>query len=826
LSSLLHSLLQDLRVGLRLLWKDKAFSATTLLTLALCIGANTALFSVVHNVLLRPLAIPDADRVVSVENLYPKAGAITRGSVGVPDYFDRKRQVSAFEVNALYRGERPTVEQKGSPLRLRAQSVTPSFFPLLRAQAMLGRTFTEDESEPGNGRKVVLSYALWQSQFGGAPSAVGSELRLDSRPYTVVGVMPQNFVFLSPDVMLWMPLTFGASEKADTARHSNNWSEVARLKPGATIEQAQAQVDAVNAGIIDLLPAIKPLLITAGFHTRVSFLQDSLVGEVKATLYLMWGGSLFVLLIGCVNIANLVLVRSRVRLKELAMRLALGAGRWRIARQLITESLLLTLVSALAGVAVGSLALQALGTLSLQDFPRGSEIALDGVVIASSLALAAAIGIVLGLIPVAAVLPLNLTTALREEGRSGTAARGARTLRRALVVLQVAFAFVLLIGAGLLFASFRRVLAIDPGFNPDSVMTTSIYLPPARYKDDPQVNTFRDEALRRMRAIPGVKTAGATDTIPFGGNNSNSVIFAEGHVMSPGESVISPARVHITPGYFEAMSVRLVHGRFFTDADRAGGLPVIIVDEKIANRFWPGQDPVGRRMFEPTSVDDVMKITDKTVFLTVVGVVREMTLHTLTEGATAVGAVFRPMSQETPRNMTFALQTTGNPTAVAGSMRGVIGQLDRELPVSEMYSMDDRLDKSLVTRRSPVVLSLTFGAVALFLSAIGIYGVLAYLVTQRRKEIGIRLALGSSNGAIFELVLREGLVLIGAGLVLGAIGAVLLHKSLESQLFGIRAGDPLVLAIVTMVLALVAVIACAVPARRATKIDPIVALTE
>ncbi len=550
------------------------------------------------------------------------------------------------------------------------------------------------------------------------------------------------------------------------------------------------------------------------------------MGEVKATLYLMWGGSLFVLLIGCVNVANLVLVRSRVRLKELAMRLALGAGRWRIARQLITESLLLTLVSAFAGLAVGSLALQALGTLSLQDFPRGSEIALDGVVIASSLALAAAIGIVLGLIPVAAVLPLNLTTVLREEGRGGTAARGARTLRRALVALQVAFAFVLLIGAGLLFASFRRVLAVDPGFNPDGVMTASIYLPPARHKDEAAVNAFRDEALRRMRGIPSVKAAGATDTIPFGGNNSNSVIFAEGHVMAPGESVISPARVHITPGYFEAMGVRLVHGRFFTDADRKGGLPVIIVDDKLANRFWPGQDPVGRRMYEPTSVDDVLKITDKTVFLTVVGVVHEMTLHTLTEGATTVGEVFKPMSQETPRNMTFAVQTAGNPTAVAGAMRGVISQLDRELPVSDLQSMDDWMDKSLVTRRSPVVLSLTFGAVALFLSAIGIYGVLAYLVTQRRKEIGIRLALGSSNGAIFELVLREGLVLIGAGLVLGAIGAVLLRKSLESQLFGIRASDPRVLAIVTMVLALVAVIACAVPARRATKIDPIVALTE
>jgi putative ABC transport system permease protein len=825
----LTSLLHDLRIGLRLLWKDKAFTATTLLTLALCIGANTALFSVIHNVLLRPLAIPEAERIVTVSNLYPKAGAAAAkyGNVGVPDYLDRKKQVSVFEENALYRYGRPAIEQKGSPVRLRSQSVTPSFFRVLRAQAALGRTFSEDEGNPGNDRKVILSYGLWQSQFGGAQDVVGRELRLDGNAYAVIGVMPRAFQFLSADVMLWTPLAFTAQQKSDNGRHNNNWTEIARLKPGASLEQAQSQVDAVNLSIIEAIPGLKPLLINAGFHSSVIFLQEMLVRDVKATLYLMWGGALFVLLIGCVNVANLVLVRSRVRLKELATRLALGAGRWRIARQLITESVLLTIISAIAGLLVGYLALTALGTLSLSDLPRAAEIRLDGVVIAWTLATSAVIGMVLGLIPVAAVLPLNLTTVLREEGRSGTAARGARTVRRALVVMQVAFAFVLLIGAGLLFASFRRVLAVDPGFNGDGVMTASISLPGARYKDDAAITAFYDEALRRMRAIPGVKAAGATDTIPFGGNNSNGVIFAEGYQMGAGESVLAPNGVTITPGYFNAMNVRLVRGRFFTDADRAKSLPVIIIDEKLANHFWPGQDPLGRRMYRPNGPEDVGKVTDKTVFLTIVGVVREMTLHDLTEEQGAVGAVFAPQAQSSfDRNMTFAVATSGNPEALAGPMREVITQLDRELPVSEMQSMDDRLDKSLVTRRSPMVLSLMFGAVALFLSAIGIYGVLAYLVAQRRKEIGIRLALGSSNGAIFELVLREGLLLIGGGLAIGAIGALVLRKSLESQLFGVHASDPLVLAVVTTVLALVAIIAVAVPARRATKIDPIIALTE
>jgi predicted permease len=822
----LTSLLHDLRTGLRLLWKDKAFTATTLLTLALCIGANTALFSVIHNVLLRPLAISEAEQIVTVSNLYPKAGAAMYGNVGVPDYLDRKKQVSVFEENALYRYGRPAVEQKGSPIRLRSQSVTPSFFRVLRAQAALGRTFTEDDGTPGNEKKVILSYGLWQSQFGGAQDVIGRELRLDGNAFTVIGVMPRGFEFLSADIMLWTPLAFSAQDKADSRRHSNNWSEIARLKSGASVEQAQTQVDAVNAAIMDVIPGLKPLLIDAGFHSRVLRLQDMLVRDVKATLYLMWGGALFVLLIGCVNVANLVLVRSRVRLKELATRLALGAGRWRIARQLITESVLLTIISAIAGLLVGYFALTALGTLSLSDLPRAAEIRLDGVVIAWTLATAALIGIVLGMIPVAAVLPLNLTTVLREEGRSGTAARGARTVRRALVVMQVAFAFVLLIGAGLLFASFRRVLAVDPGFNGDSVMTATVFLPNARYKDEAAIAAFTDEALRRMRGLPGVKAAGATDTIPFAGNNSNSVIFAEGYQMKPGESVIAASQVIVTPGYFNAINARLVRGRFFTDADHRDSQRVIIVDEKLANRFWPGQDPIGRRMYQPSSVQDLMKITDKTVFLTVIGVVRDMTLHDLTEGKEAVGAVFWPLAQNGDRNLGFAVATTGNPEALAGPMRDVFKQLDPELPVSEMQSMDDRLAKSLVTRRSPMVLSLTFGAVALFLSAIGIYGVLAYLVAQRRKEIGIRLALGSSNGAIFELVLREGLLLIGVGLALGAIGALVLRRSLESQLFGVRASDPLVLAAVTIVLAVVAIIAVAVPARRATKIDPIIALTE
>jgi predicted permease len=393
-------------------------------------------------------------------------------------------------------------------------------------------------------------------------------------------------------------------------------------------------------------------------------------------------------------------------------------------------------------------------------------------------------------------------------------------------VAQVGFAFVLLIGAGLLFASFRRLLAVDPGFVAERVMTASITLPRSRYQDDKALIGFAGESLRRLRALPGVTAAGATDTIPFGGNHSDSVILAEGYQMRPGESVISPQQVDVSTGYFEAIGAKLVRGRFFDERDGPDAPKVIIVDEKLARRFWPGQDPIGRRMYLPQDINNLLAINDKTVFFSVVGVVHDIKLADLVSGNGEVGAYYFPMGQDSSRLLTYAVKVATDPSAVANSIREVIHSLDPELPVYEMQTMLERTDKSLMSRRSPMLLSLGFGAVALFLSAIGIYGVLAYLVTQRKKEIGIRIALGSSAGAIFELVLREGLLLIGGGFALGAAGAFLVRKSLESQLFGVTATDPVVLVVVTGTLALVAVLACALPARRATRIDPIVALTE
>jgi predicted permease len=839
----MDSLIHDLKVGLRLLWKDRSFTATVAVTLALCIGANVALFSVVSNVLLSPLPMPESGRIAIIGNAYPKAGAANLRANAVPDYFDRLRETSAFQEQALYSYASVNIDQNGAATRVRAMTVTPSFFRVLGIQPLLGRTFIDAEGELGNQLKIVLSYGLWQSAFGGDASIVGRDVRIDGTTYNVVGVMPQDFVYQRTDVMLWRALAFTPIQKSDQMRHSNNFQQIARLKPGATFEQAQAEIDRLNASNLERFPQFKEIVTNAGFHTLVRGLQDDMVRDVRTTLYLMWGGALFVLVIGCVNIANLVLVRSRARLKELATRVALGARRGRIARQLITESLMLAVVSSVVGLAVGWGALRLLGALNIQELPRGSEIRLDLATVAVTLATGALIGFVLGLIPTAAVRPSTVTTMLREEGRTGTSGRGARLLRRGLVVAQVAFAFVLLAGAGLLFSSFQRVLAVDPGFTPDRVLTGSVVLPRARFRENSSMSNFLNESLQRIRALPGVEAAGTTDVMPLSGNNNNSVIFAEGYQMKPGESAIAPSNTSVSPGFFEAMGVQLVSGRFFDDHDVAqpGAAPsafgtnqprVVIVDDRLARRFWPGQDPVGRRMFLPTDPSNLTAITPQTVFMDVVGVIKEMKLQSLTQEDEYVGAVYFPVRQAMPPaqaqgfGLNYAIRTSGDPAALGGALRQTIASLDRELALYDVLTMTERVDRSLVNRRSPVVLSLTFGAIALLLSAIGIYGVLAYVVTQRTREIGIRLALGSSGRRIFDLILREGLVLIAAGFVLGAAGAIALRRSLQSQLFQVSATDPIALTGAAAVLALVAVAACALPARRATRIDPVIALAE
>ena len=619
-------MIRDIRYGLKLLWKDRGFAATAILTLAVCIGANTAVFTIVNSVLLRPLPVSESDRILLMANQYPNAGTGLANftNSGVPDYYDRLRDVKAFEEQAMYNFTGQAIEINQTPERVRAMNATPSLFRLLRAAPALGRAFDDSEGEIGNERKVILSYGLWRQLFGADTAVLGRDLRLSGRPFTIVGVMPRGFSFVDPEVRLWTPLAFTPQMKSDDARHSNSWYNIGRLKPGATLEQAQAQVNALNAANLARFPEMKELLINAGFRTSVQRLQVVLVRGVKGTLYLLWGGAAFVLLIGAVNIANLTLARSSLRVRELATRMALGAGRAQVARQLIVESLLVAGGGGLAALAFGSGTLRALGSIGLDRLPRMNEIHLDGAVIGCTLAVSALIGALIGLVPVAHVFSVNLGAVLHEEGRTGTGGRKARATRRVLVVAQVAIAFVLLVGAGLMMASFRRLLEVDPGFKAEGVITAVMSLPRARYADDNAVRAFTRRALEAIRAVPGVAAAGATTLIPLGGDHNDGVILAEGYVMKPGESLVSPMQVIVTPGYFETMSTPLARGRFFEERDSETAPPVVIVDERLARKFWSGADPIGKRMYRPSNPKDLLKIDKNTRWLTVAGVVRDV----------------------------------------------------------------------------------------------------------------------------------------------------------------------------------------------------------
>ena len=821
-------ILQDLRFAARVLFKQKGFAVTAVLTLAACIGANATIFSVVNAVLLRALPFPEAERLVTIMNSYPKAG-VERASNGVPDYFDRRRETDVFEEQALYRQRGQTIGTENQPERVQGFQVTPSIFRVLRAEAHRGRLLTDTDGEEGQERKVVLSYSLWQRLFGGRDDAIGKDLRVNGVPHAIVGVLPEDFLFLNREAEIWIPVAFAPADKADDRRHSNNWQMIGRLKPGRTVDQAQAQLDALNARNMERFPQFKEILTNAGFHTKAVAMQADLVRDVRATLFLLWGGVGFVLLIGCVNMTSLMLVRSSARLKELATRHALGAGRGRLARQLLTETILLTFVGALLGLSAAFWAIDLLLAGPLAGLPRAAEIGLDGQVVAFTIALAFAVGIAISLIPIVSVQRMNLNQAIREEGRSGTAGRGARIVRRVLVASQVAFAFMLLIAAGLLLASFQRVLAVDPGFKTERILTGNVNMPAARYGDDPALLTFMTRALERVRAVPGVVQAGATTTIPFGGSNSDSVILAEGYQMKPGESLISPHQIDVTPGYFETLQVPLIAGRFFTEADTDASPRVVIVDERLANRFWPGTSPLGRRMWQP---DDVKEFTTgpgpKARFFTVVGVVRRVTVGGLVESVddTREGAYYFPYSQNPGNFMTFAIRTAGDPTSVTAAMRREFAAVDPELPFYGVRTIDELMSLSLTNRRTPMILAVAFGAVALFLAAVGIYGVLGYQVTQRTREMGIRMALGSDAGGIFRLVISEGALLVAAGFAIGFVGAFALRASIASQLYEVQPMDPLVVALVAGILGTVGLIACAVPARRASRIDPLVALTE
>jgi predicted permease len=572
---------------------------------------------------------------------------------------------------------------------------------------------------------------------------------------------------------------------------------------------------------------LKSALANAGYRTEVGSFTADVVRSVRAALQMLWGGVACLLLIAAVNITNLSLARATGRMKEVATRHALGAARARVVRQLVTETTLLTLIGGGLGLALGYWSLGALGALGLDDIPRAHEIRMDAVVVLSILGVALVLGAIVGAVPAMQIAGANLNGVLREDSRTGTAGRRARTVRGALVVAQVALAFVLLIGAGLLMASFRQLLNVDPGFRAEHVLTGRVSPLASRYPDDNARRSYTNRALERIRALPGVEAAGATSFLPFGWDSSSSVIIPEGYTMSPGESVVSPYQLYVTPGYLEALRVPLRDGRFFAESDTPEAPRVVIIDEQLARRFWPNTNAVGRRMYLPQSPEDVANPSSKVIWLQVVGVVGSVKLKGLVEeGETArVGAYYIPFAQDPSRGVGLAIRSAGGDlTGTRAAVERALIEIDPEVQLFDTFGMQERVNKSLDSRRAPMLLLGLFGAVALLLAALGIYGVLAYQVGQRTREIGIRIALGSDARGILRLILREALILVLVGLTVGMAGAIALRSAIASQLYGVGALDLRVIAAATIVLAVAALFACAGPARRATRVDPAVTL--
>jgi len=817
------TLFQDIKFGLRLLLKDRSFTITAVLTLAVCIGANAAMFSVVRSVLLKPLPFPNSERVVLFLNSYPRAG-IPRSGTSIPDYFDRLAGVPALTTQALFRREGMTFGEADGAERLTTIRATPSFFTVVAVPAIRGRVFNDADGQDGQNSKALLTYGFWRRHMGARDSVVGEKIQLNGQPYEVVGVLPASFSFLQDDVDLFIPAAFVPDDKTDGRRHNNNLQMIGMTSPDASQVVVQAQVDAVNARNDERLTQFHQILKDAGFRTLVVNLHDDLVRDIKAALYLLWGGVLFVLVIGCVNLANLMMVRAAGRSREMATRHAIGGELGRLARQLLTETTVLSIVGGTAGVLLAWWGTRSVAALNLDQLPRGYEIRLDWLGLVFALVITVAVGLILGVAPAVRLRYMNLNSALREESRGGTSGRLAQRARRVLAMAQVAIALILLIGAGLLLASFESVLHLDFGFNAANVQTATVNIPGSTYSTPESRAGFAQRALEGLRGIPGVTAAGAATAVPFSGNQNSSVIMGEGHVMKSGESLLAPALVIASDGYFESLQIPMIKGRAFTAQDTQASTKVAIIDQELAERFWPGQDAVGRRLYRPSDPNDITKVTPQTPYFLVVGIARNVVVADPAPGVASVGTYYFPISQTAPGGMTFTIRMEHPSPTIGSDIKRVVAGIDQNLPVYRVQTMQEWIDRALVGRRAPTMIAAGFSVVALFLAAIGIYGVLAYGVAERRRELGVRMALGGSTGSVFRIVLTDGIVIVGAGLFAGLVGSYFIGRLMQAMLFGVTPMSPMVIGVVTLLLAGVAFVASGIPALRASRINPAVVL--
>jgi len=801
----MKTFLQDLQYGVRTLLKRPGFFAVAVLTLGLGIGANSAIFSTVNAVLLRPLSFPDSERLVLLEGVHTRQG-ITQSNMSVPDIVDWQTQSQSFEQIAGFITGGVLMMSNDETERVLSAGVSGDFFALMRTNPALGRTLQQDDARTGHDNVAVLSYGLWQKRFGGDPSVIGTKVMISGDNTIIVGVMPNGFEF-PQQVELWWPLILdGAAERRDN-RYVN---VVGRLKPGVTVEQAQADINAINQRLAQTY-----VETNAGWSTRVTNLRERTVTELRTALLVLLGAVAMVLLIACANVANLLLARVSARQKEIAVRTALGASRWRIVRQLLTESLLLSIIGGAVGMGVSVWLTRLLIAVSPANSPRFDEIGIDSRVFLFTLGITLLTGFVFGVAPALQASKLDLNQNLKESGRRGSGGEKHNRLGSLLIVSEIALSFMLLVGAGLLVKSFMRLSEVNPGFNPNNVLTMRMGLTPGKYaQGEPRAQVFK-QAVEKIKAVPGVESAGGVLSMPLGGDTFNvgRSWIREGRPFTPEESANATYNV-ITPDYFHALQAPLVAGRAFTDQDNNDSSKVVIVNETMARLGWPGESPIGKR---------ITIWRDEKFPREVVGVVGDLKASLDTD----IGAqMYVPYAQDaTWGSLTYAIRTTtSEPASMAPAVRNEIRSLDKSLPVYNVKTMDNVLAASVADRRTSMLLFSTFAIVAMLLSMIGIYGVTAYYVTQRTHEIGIRMALGAQLRDVLTLVLKRGVSLALIGLAVGLTGAFALTRLLASLLFGVKPVDLLTFAAVSVGVIAVAVIACYIPARRATKVDPLVAL--
>jgi putative ABC transport system permease protein len=815
---LFDDLQQHVRFAVRLMRKTPGFTATALVTLALCLGANLTIFAIVDSVLLRPLPFPDAGRLVRVFNTYPKAGVLDDGA-SVTNYYERRSRVAAFSSLALYRPGTATVGESGATEREAIARVSPEFFATLGLGPVTGRAFTEEETTRQTDRVAILTDAYWRQRLNADPQAIGRRIRVDGTARTVVGVLPARFGFLSSNARIYLPLSSNPQDRAAVQRHSGSSSQmIARLAPGATVADAQAEIDRHNAAVEAGSPQARAMA-DAGFRSLVVMLRADHVASIRPTLMLLQAGVLCLLLIGVVNVTNLLLIRASGRAKELAVRQAIGASRRHVVGEVLAETIVLTAGGGLLALAAGAAGIRLLNLLGADQLPMGAHIAFDARSAAVTLATSFAAGIAIGL-PIAWYhLRAHPMHGLQLESRGGTASRSAQRLRHAFLVAQIALSFVLLAGATLLSLSVRHALAVAPGFRPENVLSGQISLPGANYRSAGSRIAFTGTLVEQLARQPGIVAAGIVTNVPFSGNTIKSAATVKGHTLRPGESLHGHYSYGVTGDFFAALTVPLIEGRFLDTNDSRRDARVTVVDEDFARRYWPQGGAIGQRLFQGGEEQ-----SDAEAF-TVVGVVGAMKQAGLTEDE-AQGAVYYPYSARLDGDLFIVTRTLLRPESLATTVRQVVRGIDAELAVSDVRTMQSRIATSLVSRRSPALLAALFSAIALLLTAVGTYGVSSYAVEQRRREIGLRIALGARPDQIRAQFVSLAVRLLAAGIAVGVAGAWLSGHAMQAMLFHVPALDLVALAVTASAIVAVCLAGCILPSRRAARISPMEALAD